>query len=104
MDLAGQVMLVAAAVLVLVGLLLSLPGILRLRRRARALSRSLAVHQAEVAALLQEQARLQDEAGRSGQPLRRLVRWLRHPLVGAFLTSYRMRRRRRISPPALPPP
>src|SRR2546427_10650842 len=104
MALVGQAMLAAAAALVLVGLLLSLPRALRLRRLARALSRSLATHRGELEALLEEQARLREEAGRSSEPQRRLLRWLRHPLVGALWASYRIRRRRRRSPPALTPP
>ena len=103
MALVGQVMLAAAAALVLVGLLLSLPRALRLRRLARALSRSLATHRKELEALLEEQARLRKKAGRSSEPQRRLLRWLRHPLVGALWASYRIRRRRR-SRSALSPP
>jgi len=105
LALAGQAMLIAAAALALVGLLLSLPRVLRVRRRARALSRALAIHRAEIAALLEEQARLREHAGRSGEPLHRLIRLLRHPLVGALWASHRIRRRRsRLPPAALPPP
>jgi hypothetical protein len=102
MDLAGQAMLITAGGLVLIGLLDSLPRFLRVRRRALDLSHALATHRAELVALLEEQARLQDEVGRSSEPQRRLLRWLRHPLVGALWASYRIRRRRPGS--ALTPP
>jgi hypothetical protein len=85
-------MLVAAAVLVVVAVLASLPRVLRVRRRARALSRSLAANRHEVRALFEEQARLRGEAGGLSQPQRRLLRWLRHPLVAALWASNRMRR------------
>src|SRR5439155_1049810 len=52
----------------------------------------------------EEEARLREEAGRSSEPQRRLLRWLRHPLVGALWASYRIRRRRRRARAALPPP
>jgi hypothetical protein len=97
-------MLVAAAVLVVVGVLASLPRVLRVRRRARALSRSLAANRHEVRALFEEQARLQGEAERLTQPQRRLLRWLRHPLVAALWASHRMRRGRRHSGSAFTPP
>jgi len=104
MQLLGQALLVAAAALVVVGLILSLPRVLRVRRRARSLARDLAAQRAEIEALLEEQARLREEAGRSSEPQRRLLRWLRHPLVGALWASYRIRRRRRRARAALPPP
>ena len=97
-------MLVAAAALVVVGLLATLPRVLRVRRRAQALSRSLAASRQEVLALFEEQARLSEEGGRLTQPQRRLLRWLRHPLVGALWASYRMRRGRRRSGSAPTPP
>jgi len=103
MALVGQAMLAAAAALVLVGLLLSLPRAVRMRRLARALSRSAATYRGELEALLEEHARLREEAGRTSEPQRRLLRWLRHPLAGALWASYRIRRRRR-SRSALTPP
>jgi hypothetical protein len=93
-------MLVAAAILVVTGLLASLPRALRVRRRARALSSALAASQDEVRALVEEQTLLREEAGRLTQPQRRLLRWLRHPLIGALWTSYRMRRGRRRTNPS----
>jgi hypothetical protein len=94
LALVGQAMLVAAGGLVLIGIAISLPRVLRVRRRASALSGSLAAHRRELEVLLEEGARLQEEAGRSSGALRRLLLRLRHPLVGALWTSYRTRRRR----------
>jgi hypothetical protein len=93
-------MLAAAAALVVAGVLASMPRALRVRRRARGLSRTMAASQDELRALVEEQARLRATTGRLTQPQRRLLRWLRHPLVGALWASYRIRRgRRRLTPP-----
>jgi hypothetical protein len=87
-------MLAAAAALVVAGVLVSMPRVLRVRRRARALFRTMAASQDELRALVEEQSRLRGQTGRLTQPQRSLLRWLRHPLVGALWASYRIRRRR----------
>jgi hypothetical protein len=87
-------MLVVASAVVLVMVAVTLPRVRRARRRARVLSSSLAHSRAEVLALLVERDRLGEEAGRLSAPERRLLRLLRHPLVGALFRSYRIRRRR----------
>ena len=94
MQLAAEAMLLAAAASVVVGTLLSLPRVLRVRRRARALSSSLAAGRAEIRALLEHQAELLEEARSLRETEPRLLRWLRHPLVRALWTSYRIRRNR----------
>ena len=93
MQLAAEAMLLAALAIVVVGTLLSLPRVRRVRRRARALSSSLAADQAEIRALLERQAELQEEARSLRETEVRLLRWLRHPLVRAVWASYRIRRR-----------
>jgi len=69
-------MLVAAAALVVAGVLASMPRALRVRRRARALSRTMAASQDQLRALVEEQARLRGTTGSLTQPQRRLLRWL----------------------------
>ena len=91
-------MLVAAAALVVAGVLASMPRALRVRRRARALSRTMAASQDQLRALVEEQARLRGTTGSLTQPQRRLLRWLRHPLVGALWASFRIRRGRLTAP------
>jgi hypothetical protein len=91
---AGQLMLVAAGLLLLLGLLLTLPRALRVRRRAR---RLIALVQASAAAIEEDLAGLQlrrQETEQALAPSRRLRRWLTHPLSVALFHSYRRRRRR----------
>jgi hypothetical protein len=60
----------------------------------------MAASQDELRALVEEQARLRSKTGRLTEPQRRLLRRLRHPLIGALWASYRIRRgRRRLTPP-----
>jgi hypothetical protein len=92
---AGQAMLVLAALLVLAGLLLTLPRLLRVRRRALALAAQAQALRVEALRAVDELERRREEAGRHVRPLRRLRRWVRHPLSVATIRSYRRRRSRR---------
>ena len=92
---AGQAMVVLALLLVLLGALLTLPRALRVRRRASALTLQLESARAEIADGLELLESQLDEAAVSARPLRRLRKWLRHPLSVAALQSYRRRRHRR---------
>ena len=93
MQLAAEAMLAAAAAVAVVGTLLTLPRVFRVRRRVRALLGSLAAGQAETQALLAREAELWAEARDLRETELRLLRWLRHPLVRALWASYRIRRR-----------
>jgi hypothetical protein len=92
--LVGQAMLVLAALLVLAGLLLTLPRLLRVRRRALALSAQTEALRVEALRAVDELERRRNEARGHVRPLRRLRRWVRHPLSVATIQSYRRRRRR----------
>jgi hypothetical protein len=92
-GLGGRVMLVTAAVVLLVGALATLPHVLRVRRRALALRATIEASRADVQAALDLLAALNAERTALLAPWRRLLRWVRHPLVGATLDWYFRRRR-----------
>lgn len=87
----GQAMLVLALVLVVVGLLFTLPRALRVRRRAVALSVQVRAAQAETLAALGRLEARREETQEALRPLRRLRKWIRHPLSVAAMQSYRRR-------------
>ena len=90
----GQAMLAVAAALVAIGLALSVPRVLRVRRRALALQATVrALDRERLMALLRLQAQLA-ETDALLVPWRRVLRWARHPLVIAALDWYGRRRRR----------
>ena len=95
--LAGQAMLVLALVLTLAGLLITLPRLLRVRRRALALSLQLQAARAEALDGLDQLEQRRAETDQYMRPIRRLRRWIRHPLSVATMQSYRRERRRRHS-------
>lgn len=105
--------LTAAAVLALaVGAIAILPGVARVVRRARSLERIATEHKAGLQTLGRRLTELRAENEVLLKPVRRALRWARHPLVVALWSSYRIRRRRRLfsatpdrmSRPAAPPP
>jgi hypothetical protein len=93
--LAGQAMLVLALVVTMAGLLLTLPRLLRVRRRALALSMQLEAARADALEGLDRLERRREESEEYMRPIRRLRRWIRHPLSVATMQSYRRKRRRR---------
>jgi hypothetical protein len=97
-QLAGQAMLVLALVLTMAGLLATLPRLLRVRRRALALSVQLQAARAEALDGMERLERRREETEEYLRPIRRLRRWIRHPLSVATMQSYRRKRRRRPPP------
>jgi hypothetical protein len=88
----GQVLVAVALVVALIGTLTMLPRLLRVRRRALALSARLQTARLEMEeglALLAERSAESDELLR---PLLRLRRWVGHPLSIALFQSYRRHR------------
>jgi hypothetical protein len=93
--LVGLGLLGAAVVIVMAGLALTLPPLLRVRRRGVALEATIAAARQErlaAIALLRER-RAETEALLA--PWRQLRRWAGHPLVAATFDWYRRRRARR---------
>jgi len=88
-------MLVAALLLVLLGLIATLPRALRVRRRAASVAVQVEAARVEISDGLEQLERQLEEAGESARPLRRLRRWLTHPLSVAAFQSYSRRIRRR---------
>jgi hypothetical protein len=95
--LVGQGMVVLALVLTLGGLLVSLPRLLRVRRRALALSAQVRAAQTETLEALDRLETRRDETEQVLRPVRRLRRWVGHPLSVATVQSFRRRRRGRRS-------
>ncbi|MBJ7599327.1 MAG: hypothetical protein DLM67_17035 [Candidatus Nephthysia bennettiae] len=93
--LAGQVMLALALLLTMAGLLATLPRLLRVRRRALAFSVQLQAARAEALDGVERLAQRREESEQYLRPIRRLRRWIRHPLSVATMQSYRRKRRRR---------
>jgi hypothetical protein len=90
---AGQVLLAVCLVVAAGASLSTVPRLLRIRRRAMALSAQLdsaRLGVEEQLALLAERSAETDELL---QPLLRLRRWLGHPLSVALIQSYLRRRR-----------
>ena len=97
--LVGQAMLVLALVLILGGVVVSLPRLLRVRRRALALSVQVKAAQAEALGALDRLGERRAETEQILRPMRRLRRWVRHPLSVATVQSFRRKGRRRRSGP-----
>jgi enoyl-CoA hydratase/carnithine racemase len=97
--LVGQAMLVLALVLILGGVVVSLPRLLRVRRRALTLSVQVKAAQAEALGALDRLGERRQETEQILRPMRRLRRWVRHPLSVATVQSFRRKGRRRRSGP-----
>ncbi len=89
----GRAMLLTGAVLLLLGLLATLPRAVRAARRARALRTSLDSARLEVRTALALLRTRRAETDELLAPWRRLLRWARHPLVLATVDWYLRRRR-----------
>lgn len=85
-------MLVAGVVVMLFEGVLALIWTLRMARRSRELSARLQSEQAQLKADLERLRSALAEMQVLWRPYRRLLRWLRHPLVIALLQSYARRR------------
>ena len=83
----GQLLLVAAAVLLMVGLLASLPRALRVRRRLLRLRALIEASRREVEGELVDLTDRRQELEQALVPARRVQRWLTHPVTVAFLQS-----------------
>ncbi len=84
----GIWLLVAAVIAILVELTLMVMWGLAMGRRMQALSQRLASQRVEIEADLEKLRRAIEETRALWQPYRRVLRWLRHPLVLALLGSY----------------
>ena len=84
----GVWLLVAAVIAIIVELALVAVWGLALGRRMQALSQRLASQRAEIEADVEKLRRAIEETRALWQPYRRVLRWLRHPLVLALLGSY----------------
>lgn len=91
----GQVMLAIGVGLALIGTLATLPRALQARRRAIALRSTVESNRAEIVSVLETLVAGQAETEELLVPWRRLARWLRHPLVAAFVQWYLRRRHSR---------
>jgi hypothetical protein len=88
----GVWLLVAGAVAIVVeGVLAALWG-MSLARRSAALSARLETERALIEADLARLRAALEETQRLWRPYRRILRWVRHPLVIALLQSYARRR------------
>ena len=93
-DLLGTIgiwLLVAGGLAVVVELALVAIWGLALRRRARALSESMESERSQIRADVERLRQAIQEMKVLWRPYRRVLRWLRHPLVIALLGSYRRR-------------
>lgn len=88
----GLATLVAAAALLVGSLLAVLPRLLRFRRRALALRAAVSAAEDETLAALARLRAQHAETDALLVPWRRLLRWVRHPLVIATVDWYRRRR------------
>jgi hypothetical protein len=87
-------MVVLALLLALLGVLTTLPRMLRVRRLAQSVALQAEAARVEIADGLELLERRLEEAGQSARPLRRLRKWITHPLSVAAFQSYRRRSRR----------
>jgi hypothetical protein len=94
----GQTMLVSALVLAVAGLTLTLPRLLRVRRRALALSARLRTARVDILGAVNALEQRREDAEQSLRPMRRLWKWFRHPLSVATMASFRRRRHRALTP------
>ena len=88
----GVWLLVAGALAIVVEGVLAVVWGAGLARRARALSAQLEEERGKIEADLERLRAALDETERLWQPYRRILRWLRHPLVIALLESFARRR------------
>ena len=88
----GVWLLVLSVVLILVEGALAGIWAARMSKRARVLSERLATERGLLEADLQRLRATLEETRRLWQPYRRVLRWLRHPLVIALMQSYARRR------------
>ena len=89
----GQVLLLVALLVALIGALATLPRLLRVRRRALALAARLETARLDLEEELTLLAEHSAETDELLRPLLRLRRWAGPPLSIAPLQSYRRRRR-----------
>jgi hypothetical protein len=87
----GIWLLVGAVIAIIVELTLMAVWGLAMGRRMQALSLRLASQRAEIEADVEKLRRAIEETRALWQPYRRILRWLRHPLLIALLGSYRRR-------------
>jgi hypothetical protein len=87
----GIGLLVAGVLAIVVELVLMAIWGLAIGRQAVVLSKRLESDRVEIHAQLERLTRAVEETRRLWQPYRRILRWLRHPLVLALLGSYRRR-------------
>lgn len=92
---AGWAMMALAGILLIVGLAAFLPRLLRVRRLARRFAGTWALEGAALEGLLATRSELRRELDGLAAPVRRTLRWVRHPLVVALIRSRRARRSRR---------
>lgn len=94
-GLTGQVMLGLGVAVIVGGLVATVPRLLRVRRRATALHRTVRALQYEVTSAADLLTAQRAEMYAQLAPWRRVRRWLRHPLTVAALEWYGRRRRAR---------
>ncbi len=87
----GIWLLAAAVTAIIVELTLMAVWGLAIGRRMQGLSQRLASQQAEMEADVEKLRRAIEETRALWRPYKRVLRWLRHPLVIALLGSYRRR-------------
>jgi hypothetical protein len=87
----GVWLLVAGVVAIILELVLIAVWGLAVARRALVLTKMVETEQAAVRADLERLKETVEEMKRLWRPYRRIIRWLRHPLVLALLGSYRRR-------------
>jgi hypothetical protein len=88
----GVWLLVAAAFATVVEIALVVVWGVAMGRRMRVLTAYIEAQRSDIQADLERLKLAIDEAKRLWRPYRRILRWLRHPLVLALLGSYRRRR------------
>jgi hypothetical protein len=87
----GVWLLVAGLVAIILELVLMTVWGLAVARRTLVLTKMVETEQAEIQADLERLKQAIEEMKRLWQPYRRILRWVRHPLVLALLGSYRRR-------------
>ena len=88
----GVSLLVAGAVAIVIEMALTVVWGATMGRRMRALTAYVESERADIQADLERLRLAIEETKRLWRPYRRILRWLRHPLVLAVLGSYRRRR------------
>jgi hypothetical protein len=87
----GIWLLVAGVVAIILELVLMTVWGLAVARRTQELTKMVETEQAGIQADLERLKQTIEEIKRRWQPYRRILRWVRHPLVLAVLGSYRRR-------------